>query len=186
MSMYAQSVAELSGLDVIKSSELDIQGSSFGERLACAFEKIYSKGYSQVIAIGNDCPDLTVEDINLSQDLLNKGQSVLGPDQRGGVFLIGLGKDQFIKDEFTQIAWQTNQLFEGLLNFLPENTLVLEKKEDINSEGNLTVWLSHRFVSIARIIIEILNQKTPNAGRSFDLASSTLERFVGLRAPPSR
>ena len=67
------------------------RGDTFGERFANAYQQLFHKGYQKVIAIGNDCPTLTVKDIYQAATSLESNKPVLGPSKDGGVYLRGLG-----------------------------------------------------------------------------------------------
>ena len=89
-------------------------GNSFGERLANAFENIYSKGFDRVIAIGNDTPSLSSETITTAENGLNNNEVVLGPSSNGGVYLIGISKKAYNRSTFLQVSWQTSRVYQDL------------------------------------------------------------------------
>ncbi|HET8858389.1 DUF2064 domain-containing protein [Marivirga sp.] len=124
-----------SGLPVYHFDERNQKGDSFGERLANAYQEVFNLGYDQVISVGNDCPDL--KNINwerITQELAS-GKSVLGPDLRGGAYLIGIQKSSFDKTKFENLSWQHNKLFSELTQFCLKTSLIskLQKYRDINS-----------------------------------------------------
>lgn len=61
--------AKSTGLPVVCISEDLQRGSSFGERIANAFRELFYQGYYNVIGIGADCPDLTIEDLEKAPGL---------------------------------------------------------------------------------------------------------------------
>lgn len=131
----AESAVQESGIPVYHFHEENQKGSSFGERLANAYQEIFDLGYEQVISVGNDCPDLEKinwHEISLS---LSKGKSVLGPDKRGGAYLIGIQKEFFHQKKFEKLSWQKDTLYKELVNFCQRSTTLLELEQyrDINS-----------------------------------------------------
>src|SRR5207248_9503207 len=63
-------------------------GYDFASRLENAIEKIRELGYDEIVAIGRDCPSLRATDIERAFAELASRKLVLGPDHRGGCYLI--------------------------------------------------------------------------------------------------
>ena len=63
-------------------------GSDFGARLENAIARINELGYDEVVVIGRDCPTLRPIDIEGAFGKLESRKLVLGPDHRGGCYLI--------------------------------------------------------------------------------------------------
>ncbi|HEX3816954.1 MAG TPA: DUF2064 domain-containing protein [Chthoniobacterales bacterium] len=66
------------------------RGTTFAQRLEAAVEEIASLGYDEVVLVGSDCPTLVADDIAIAFAELETKRLVLGPDHRGGCYLIGL------------------------------------------------------------------------------------------------
>ncbi|MBX7222484.1 MAG: DUF2064 domain-containing protein [Blastocatellia bacterium] len=66
------------------------KGNSFGECLEQAVETLAGLGYGKIVIIGRDCPDLELSDIQEAFAALDSHRLVLGPDHRGGCYLIAL------------------------------------------------------------------------------------------------
>lgn len=66
------------------------RGATFAERLEAATEKIASLGYDEIVLVGSDCPNLTAKDIATSFAELRTKRVIIGPDHRGGCYLIAL------------------------------------------------------------------------------------------------
>src|ERR1044071_3386670 len=64
-------------------------GPDFGARLENAIARIDELGYDEVVVIGSDCPTLRPIDIEHAFGKLGSRKLVLGPDHRGGCYLIG-------------------------------------------------------------------------------------------------
>lgn len=121
----AESSIQKSGIPVYHFHEQNQKGDTFGERIANAYQEVFDMGYEQVISVGNDCPDL--EHINWKQISINlsKGKSVLGPDARGGAYLIGIQRKYFDKSKFETLSWQKNNSVPRTLFVCVSNALIL-------------------------------------------------------------
>ena len=119
-------------------------GNFFGERLTHAFKYVFSKGFDHVIAVGNDCTNLHL-DWPLIGEQIRRNKTILGPDQRGGVYLIGISKHIDYSSAFAGISWKSKLVFEQLkLQF--DNHFVLDTKQDINK-------FLHNSTKICKLII---------------------------------
>ena len=128
-----------SGLPVFEFSESNQNGENFGARITNAFQTLFDKGYDKVISVGSDCPELISEDILQAQALLSSNRMVVGPDQRGGAYLIGLTREAF-SDSFEKLPWQSEDLLNGLLSYLQHKNLgfsLLSRKQDLNEKIDL-------------------------------------------------
>lgn len=120
-------------------------GENFGERLSNAIDDIFQKGFDSLITIGNDCPDLKTSDLQKAEELLETQNFVLGPDLRGGLYLIGIQKKAFQKSDFQKLDWQTDNLKSSFLNFansLNFRTVFLDRKIDINYHKDLVDFVN--------------------------------------------
>ena len=112
-------------------------GADFGERMANAFTAVFAKGFTNIIAVGNDCLTLSKTDLFNAANALNAGSNaVLGNTPDGGAYLIGLQKTTFDALNFQKIEWQTPSVFAAFSSLLAEKnlkTLYLIEKNDIDS-----------------------------------------------------
>ncbi|MEO6759458.1 MAG: DUF2064 domain-containing protein, partial [Saprospiraceae bacterium] len=76
--------AKRSQLPVFFHSTPDQGAGTFGENFADAVESVLNRGFSQVIAIGNDCPALQAKDLVWAAQQLETSSMVLGPATDGG------------------------------------------------------------------------------------------------------
>jgi glycosyltransferase A (GT-A) superfamily protein (DUF2064 family) len=107
-------------------------GSTFAERLENAVEALARLGYREIVIIGRDCPDLDPRDINLAFDELSRHSLVVGPDHRGGCYLIGIRASD--RSKLRGVQWQRNTDFRALLRrFGPENAFQLAMKIDLDT-----------------------------------------------------
>jgi len=82
------------------------RGEGFGQRLANAFCDPFARGYSQVVLIGTDTPELEVADLAGAFRLLADFPVVMGPALDGGYYLIA-GNEPCPR-LFTDINWSTS------------------------------------------------------------------------------
>ncbi|MFX5730461.1 DUF2064 domain-containing protein, partial [Acinetobacter baumannii] len=81
------------------------------EKIKTAANTVFAKGFSRLIIIGNDCPELSSSLFLKADEELKKGNNIIGPDTNGGVYLIGITKELFTSLDFEKINWQTNAVF---------------------------------------------------------------------------
>ncbi len=87
---------------------------TFGENLADALESVFDKGYANVIAIGNDCPEISVALLLDASRRLAEKKLVLGPATDGGVYLIGIHKTAaYHRRKFVALPWEGARLQAG-------------------------------------------------------------------------
>jgi len=168
-------------------------GSTFGERLANAFGEVFEKGYDNVIAIGNDCPYLDSQILQMAVNHLQRYNTVLGPAADGGAYLIGLNKSVFNKQAFTTLPWNSGVLYKTLVSSLHNgtNTLFeLPELTDIDRESDFRALISGAPESreIQRFIVALWSVMAGfSVGQNACLphtSSSILSNVIGLRAPP--
>lgn len=90
----------------------------FGENLANAIESVFAKGYTKVISIGNDCPNLSTAVLLEVSRRLTEQNLVLGPAADGGIYLIGLTRSAYQRQDFLDLPWETPQLQEACDQYL--------------------------------------------------------------------
>jgi rSAM/selenodomain-associated transferase 1 len=80
-------------------------GEMLGDRMMLAFMELFQLGYSKLLIIGSDCPELTSFVIDDAFDMLDTNDVVIGPSSDGGYYLLGLRK--LIPDLFSNKQWST-------------------------------------------------------------------------------
>ncbi|MEM9364243.1 MAG: DUF2064 domain-containing protein [Bacteroidota bacterium] len=103
------------GLPFFHFTEKEQLGETFGERISHAFASIFAMGYSKVISVGNDSPNLTTKHILEAQAHVSKDMTVIGPTLDGGCYLMGLHRDRFQKRSFEALPWQSARLYAELV-----------------------------------------------------------------------
>jgi glycosyltransferase A (GT-A) superfamily protein (DUF2064 family) len=143
MLRYAIVVAQRAGMPLVPILSDRQCGSTFGERLANAFQEVFAAGFQRVICIGSDCPALSVSDLVRAREELRTANMVVGPATDGGAYLIGLHIDSFQLDSFAMLNWQTDELLNELMlySFRQQSCLgcvsLLEEKADVDNSVDL-------------------------------------------------
>ncbi|MFA5354734.1 MAG: TIGR04282 family arsenosugar biosynthesis glycosyltransferase [Thermodesulfovibrionales bacterium] len=88
------------------------RGEDLGERMLNTFLRLFSEGFSSVLILGSDIPDLPGEVIEEAFDALTEHDTVIGPASDGGYYLIGFTRGSFIPDVFQGIPWSTASVFD--------------------------------------------------------------------------
>jgi len=113
-----------------------------GNKMKSAFIDAFNQGIKQVILIGTDCPDITIDLLQQSFNLLTFNQElILGKAQDGGYYLIGLNR--IIEPIFNQITWGSNQVLNQTLDIakkLKLNYHLLPELPDIDRPEDLSIW----------------------------------------------
>lgn len=118
ISRTEQTLAKV-GLPVFRSSEASQKGNGFGQRLANSMAEVYALGYERLLVVGNDCPFLRTSHLRAAAQLLAQGKNVLGPDRRGGIWLLGLQRKAFDAQALADLSWQSDSVYTELVNLLP-------------------------------------------------------------------
>lgn len=92
------------------------EGNSLGERLLHAFDTIFDMGYSEVVYISNDCPDLSFDVMERAFQSLKEYEAVVGPTRDGAYYLLGL--KELLPQLFEHKIWNSDTVFDSTLNDL--------------------------------------------------------------------
>lgn len=165
-------------------------GNSFGEKFSNAIESVFNQGIENVIAIGSDCPRLTAADIQKAYNISSRGNIVLGPDTRGGVYLLGLNKNNFNPQLFQQLPWQTSDLLKAFINYAVAagaTTTALRSLDDFH----LTVTISSACLlkkvlsfPLLKTVMALFSSNFHTNLFSFSYSPFSGVYCKGLRAPP--
>ncbi|HEY9867483.1 MAG TPA: TIGR04282 family arsenosugar biosynthesis glycosyltransferase [Candidatus Obscuribacterales bacterium] len=103
-------------LDVMQNwlgADLIYDAQSFGDlgnRMGKAFQMAFYEEKNQILMVGTDCPELTVDILFQGFKLLQDHDIVIGPAKDGGYYLIGLKR--YIPELFKDIPWGTSMVCE--------------------------------------------------------------------------
>ncbi|HEY2139011.1 MAG TPA: DUF2064 domain-containing protein, partial [Chthoniobacterales bacterium] len=158
-------------------------GRNFAERFENAIETIARLGYDDVVAIGRDCPALSGRDIEHAFTELKSSRLVLGPDHRGGCYLIAFhSADRAL---LRGVRWKQNTDCAQLRRRAgTAQAFLLPVKHDLDSWSDLRMF-ARTGDPMARLAA-FLMQGTTTAGRRARLFVSVLSRHIRIsqQMPP--
>lgn len=177
-----ESTLQRSGLPVLRSDEHSQRGRTFGERLGNAITDAFATGIDHLIVVGNDCPDLTARHLRAAARMLQNGRNILGPDHRGGAWLLGLQRHNFDRDRFVRLSWESDHLLEELRALYPAAES-LHRLADLNQIKDLRRHWWRLRAYFAHLAVLLL---PPRQARSAGLQPmSIFGQFSSpLRGPP--
>ncbi len=114
------------------------QGNDLGERMNNAFKDGFENGYQNIVLIGSDLPDISEDSIKKAFDLLKTSDTVFGPAEDGGYYLVGM--KQLHKNLFNNIPWSTSRVLEETMKVLESQSIsvgLLETLNDIDTFEDL-------------------------------------------------
>ncbi len=170
------------------------RGSNFKDRLTAALIDAFELGYDEVVAIGNDCVDLTPADLEAAFGLLQRYEMALGSAADGGVYLIAARRETLakLKTAFATCRWQTSHVQEDLLletARLGVRTVLLEVRSDLDTiEDLVRAARAHRALrALCRLAQKILSAALPHL-LLLHIAFPVSRHFIrqyGQRPPPA-
>ena len=123
--------------------QLEVQsGGNLGDRMKNAFGHLHAKGYTRIVIIGTDCPDLKANDLNNAFLTLSQSSLVFGPAQDGGYYLLGM--QGFFPELFDEIPWSTEKVLELTSSKADRLNLNYEFLEIYSDIDNIDDWESFK------------------------------------------
>lgn len=161
------------------------RGHGFAERFENAIETLAALGYEEIVAIGRDCPALAADDIAQAFERLGDQRLVLGPDHRGGCYLIAFrAADRAL---LRGIRWKRNtDCMELVTRAGASAVALLPIKHDIDSWADVRLFarLGSPLSSLAAFLVRVVGAVSSAVVHFVDLAA----HFVRVRRqmPPPR
>ena len=124
----------------LRDSQIHRQvGHDFAARLENAIEKINELGYDEIVVIGRDCPSLRQIDIENALAELESRKLVLGPDHRGGCYLIAFRlRDRAL---LRGVRWRQHTDCAQLCDrCLPSELALLPLKHELDSWADIRLF----------------------------------------------
>ena len=185
----SKGIAKQSGLPLFIHTEQQQRGNTFGEKLQASINDVFEKGFEKIIIIGNDCPQLSLKQIDIACVQLENFHQVLAPTNNGGVYLMGFTKNRFYK-EMANIRWQTENVYDDLkkLAALKNATVYhLTFLSDVNNYVDLTNELSYLSAGneFKILILSFLSSFKKTLYKSTDYFKKFLRSVLVLRGPPA-
>ncbi|HEY2713552.1 MAG TPA: DUF2064 domain-containing protein [Chthoniobacterales bacterium] len=153
-------------------------GATFAERLERATDEVAALGYEQIVIVGRDCPLLENADINRAFSGLTTRQLVLGPDHRGGCYLIGLRASN--RSLLRGVCWKRNTDCRQLIERAGGDVLLLPIKQDVDSWRDLSL-LARSSLKLGRLL-RLLLERLLSLGRDrFEVLVDPARKAIRVR-----
>ena len=106
------------------------KGNDLGERMFNAFKDGFNAGYTKIIGVGTDIPDLTASIIEDGFAALETNDTVFGPAEDGGYYLIGM--NQLLPFIFENKQWSTEGLLDETIQEIHKNDYSTQRLITLN------------------------------------------------------
>ena len=129
-------------------------GRNFAARFENAIEQIAQFGYEEIVAVGRDCPALRASDIERAFAELGSNKLVLGPDHRGGCYLIAFHSAD--RELLRGVRWKQNTDCAQLRKRCGDGHIfLLPVKQDVDSWADVRI-LARGDDALARLGVFLL------------------------------
>lgn len=132
----------VSVIDDIVGEEMTVlpqRGENLGEKMRNIFADLFERGYSKVVLMGADIPEVSREDLDKAFGELTLKDLVFGPTLDGGYYLVGMKQlHEMIFDP--KIKWGTPEVFQETLEILKRSGVevgLIRAHEDIDTKEDL-------------------------------------------------
>ena len=141
------------------------------------------------MVIGNDCPALTTTHLLRAVNQLHSAPVVLGPDRRGGLYLLGLTRAVFEQLSLPSLPWQTDRLYQAVCRVCAgEPVTCLPRLGDNHTRSDLRQYRAATpFVALfVGYLLRLGTSQLPVFGPArFVRLADTAVGMGLLRAPPT-
>ena len=113
-------------------------GNDLGARMLNSFSDQFKMGYSRLIIIGTDCPDLNSELLLNAFNALESHDIVIGPAADGGYYLLGMSK--LYPELFEGVEWSTSEVYGQTVDLISKLGLsfsLMPVLRDLDNEDDL-------------------------------------------------
>jgi glycosyltransferase A (GT-A) superfamily protein (DUF2064 family) len=158
-------------------------GRDFAARFENAVEEIAQLGYDEIVVIGRDCPALRPSDIECAFAELVSKRLVLGPDHRGGCYLIAFHSAD--RELLHGIRWKKNTDCAQLRDRCGDDAcFLLPVKHDLDSWADLQMFAraDDSLARLAAFLVRLIFETRPGLFRFVSLASQRMR--VRQQMPP--
>jgi rSAM/selenodomain-associated transferase 1 len=118
-------------------------GDSLGERMAAAFDLLFSEHLQRVALLGSDIPGLDSPLLIAAFQALLSHDAAIVPAVDGGYCLIALKAQSYGNRIFQDILWSTEMVLPATIKRFEEGALrvkLLASRQDIDTLGDLTAY----------------------------------------------
>jgi rSAM/selenodomain-associated transferase 1 len=124
------------------------RGDSLGERMATAFNFLFSIGQERVILVGSDIPGIDAELLQSAIETIEGFDMVFSPAFDGGYCLVASKLRSFNDSIFQNIPWSTSSVMETTLDICNTDGLtykILDTRQDIDTLEDIVAYCRHPF-----------------------------------------
>ncbi len=114
------------------------KGVDLGEKMSNALAFHFEEGFSKLMLIGSDCPEISISILNEAIKALDQHDLVIGPAKDGGYYLIAMKNVH--KQLFTDMEWSHAQVLEQTILRADSNLLkyyLLPTLSDVDNVADL-------------------------------------------------
>jgi len=114
------------------------EGFELGEKMSNALEFHFKQGYTKLLLIGSDCPEISTDILQEAINSLDQNDLVIGPAIDGGYYLIGMKK--LHPELFNEMKWSHAKVLEQTIQKAKANALryhLLKALSDIDNLSDL-------------------------------------------------
>lgn len=112
------------------------QGADLGQRMKNAFEQGFKDGFTSIVGIGADLPEITPTHISDAFYALESSDFVFGPALDGGYYLVGMSFEKGLY-VFENKPWSTEELYQLTKTEILENRHSVSELETLNDIDTL-------------------------------------------------
>lgn len=157
-------------------------GRDFGERLENAVDTLAREGYDRIVILGRDCPQLTAGDVAEALSLLASRRLVVGPDHRGGCWLIALRAAD--RGLLRGIRWRQDTDAAALLARVARGeSATLQVKYDLDDLHDL-ILLARRYLPAAGVLAAVAPPAAGDPSRLHPGRQAARVRIAQQLPPP--
>jgi len=118
------------------------RGASVADRRRHVYDDLAVSGFTRIVMIGGDAPDLPLESLRQAFEALARDPApvVLGPSASGGCYLIGASAASGVPDIFSNVRWGTPFTSDDVTHACARLGLAVHRLEpwnDVNAPGDL-------------------------------------------------
>jgi glycosyltransferase A (GT-A) superfamily protein (DUF2064 family) len=160
---------------------------SFADKIDCAINEAFLKGFKKIILVGDDTPQLSANQLLKAAQSLENNKLSVGPSTDGGAYLISFTQQHFKDGILKGLAWQTNQFYENLLLNISNQKLAFTRLaafSDLNTEADLQQFLKLKpFLKFTQVLYSLCIHQKIQTYFSILIESGYQIAFQG-RGPP--
>jgi hypothetical protein len=182
----ASDIMSPTGLPILRIDDTKQVGDSFAERMCNAIESAHAQGFDKLIIMGNDAYSMRASHVHSAMDAMKKGNSCMIPSELGGSLLIGISKNQYTREQWLDLPWCTDVLFNELFDCLASCKILTEAMPELNSKTDVHELLFQKgeLTHLAVFLLAILETDLSISSFIPPFQEDSLNDGVPFRGPP--